>query len=114
MINHVFHCYMLTTALQPYTTPQLTGHDIPVLKMLRRKIHHFEQGARASIKLVFHATQPVMVRWFRLDDSFTSQTSEVPNMLPVEGKPLALHILLVDYIIILLSMTSFDTPGRIK
>jgi len=58
--------------------------NVPSLKMLKRQLRNFRTGYSATVTLVFQATQPVSVRWFRTDARLVN--SEMPNMIPVEGE----------------------------
>ena len=64
----------------------LYGRDIPMLKMFKRQLVHFEEGRRASITLVFFASHPVTVRWFNMPSRNYLPASEIENMIPLEGK----------------------------
>ena len=63
----------------------LFGRDIPMLKMFKRQLRHFEEGRRASITLVFYASHPVTVRWFTMPSRLYLAASEIENMIPIEG-----------------------------
>ena len=77
-------CFLriLFISFQSFT---LHGRHVPILKMMKRQIRNFREGRNASITLVFRATMPVTVRWFRQSAKLNMGNSEVPNMIPVEG-----------------------------
>lgn len=54
--------------------------------MLKRQFRNFRTDHVATVTIVFQASRPVMVRWFRSDPRQAMLTdSEVPGMMPVEG-----------------------------
>ncbi len=60
---------------------------IPRVTTLRRQVRNYIPGSRATITIVYQtAYRDVTIRWFRKADSLSLPFSELPDMLPVEGK----------------------------
>ena len=59
--------------------------NVPRLTMLARQVRNFVGGQTAYITLVYHAPEPVTVRWFRPGGDYLLY-SELPKKLPVNGK----------------------------
>ena len=96
-------------SLQSFT---LHGREVPILKMLKRQVRNFRSGRRASVTLVFRASMPVIIRWFRLAPRLNMATSEVPNMLPVEGMLRTLWLYKLNLYGLVLEIIS--TPSVVK
>jgi len=73
---------------QAYWESQLQRLDVPLMKMLKRQVRHFtaaagsSSGAALTITVVFQASQPVNVRWMRLD----AESQNARTMIPVAGR----------------------------
>lgn len=69
---------------QAYWDGQLLRLDVPVMKMLKRQVRQFTGSSSLgviSITVVFQSSQPVNVRWMRLD----AANHDARTMIPVAG-----------------------------
>jgi len=96
--RQAIHEFLTTSACaaQAYWDAKLRRLDVPLMKMLKRQVRHFAAGAASSnagapaagavlsITAVFQTSQPVNVRWLRLDDDSSNARSMIPVAGPLE------------------------------